>query len=167
AAPGRTWYPQSFMAPIAANEPYLSRSLEMVGATLEMIDVAGIPSSRVILLGFSQGACLATEFVARNPRRYGGLAALTGGLIGPPDGLPTYDGSLRGTPVFLGAGDPDAHVPWTRVEETAQVLREMEADITLRRYPGMPHRISEDQVEAVRVLLASLREETSGEEDIS
>ncbi|NNF29384.1 MAG: hypothetical protein HKN73_19310 [Gemmatimonadetes bacterium] len=74
---------------------------------------------------------------------------------------------MRGTPVFLGAGDPDAHVPWTRVEETAQVLREMEADITLRRYPGMPHRISEDQVEAVRVLLASLREETSGEEDIS
>lgn len=160
AATGRTWYPLSFMAPIDANEPHLSRSLGVVGATLEIINQAGIPSSRVIVLGFSQGACLASEFVARNPRRYGGLAALTGGLIGPPGGLPRYSGSLDGSAVFLGAGDPDAHVPWTRVEETAQVLGDMGARITLRRYPGVPHAIHEDQVEAVRHLLDSLQEAT-------
>ena len=156
AATGRTWYPQSFMAPIAANEPYLSRSLEVVAATLETITQSGVPASRVILLGFSQGACLASEFVARNPTRYGGLAAFTGGLIGPAGSLPAYSGSLGGTPVFLGAGDPDAHVPWTRVEETAQILRDLDARVTLRRYPGMPHSINEDQIEAARALIIAL-----------
>lgn len=167
AATGRTWYPQSFMAPIAANEPDLSRSLAVVGSTLDRVHRAGIPNSRIILLGFSQGACLATEFTARNPERYGGLAAFTGGLIGPAGGLPAYEGSLHRTPVFLGAGDPDAHVPWTRVEETAEILSEMEADVTLRRYPGMPHVISQDQIDGARALLDSLTRAVPGQEGSS
>ena len=158
AATGLTWYPHGFMSPIEANEPSLSQSLATVRSTMELIRRAGIPTSRVILLGFSQGACLAAEFMARNPERYGGLAAFTGGLIGPPGGLTAYEGSLEDTPVFLGSGDPDPHVPWSRVQETADVLRDLGGRVTLRRYPGMPHTVCEDQIIAARALLDSLSE---------
>jgi phospholipase/carboxylesterase len=117
---------------------------------------SGIPRERIVLAGFSQGACLATEFVARNPARYGGLIAYTGGLIGPPGKTFEYSGSLAGTPAFLGAGDPDPHVPWSRVEESARVLSEMGAEVVLKRYPGMPHTINQEEIEAGRKIIAAL-----------
>jgi predicted esterase len=155
-AAGRTWYPYSFLAPIPQNEPGISSGLAAIAALLETIDQAGIPTERVILLGFSQGACLSLEFSARAARRYGGVAGLSGGLIGP-DGTPRdYSGSLDGTPVFLGCSDVDPHIPAPRVIETATVLRRLEADVTMRLYPGMGHTINEDELEAVRGIMRSV-----------
>jgi phospholipase/carboxylesterase len=110
----------------------------------------------VIVAGFSQGACLATEFVTRNPTRYGGLIGFTGGVIGPPGTRFNYSGDLAGTPAFLGAGDPDPHVPWDRVEESASVLRGLGAEVTLRRYPGAPHTIVRDEIEEGRKIVLSV-----------
>ena len=147
---GQTWYPNSFLAPLATNEPWLSSALEMLGELCRTLESGGPTLERTILLGFSQGACLALEFAARNARRYGGVAALTGGLIGP-DGTPRdYQGSFLGTPVFLGSSDRDPHVPLWRVEESAQVLSRMGAHVTTRIYPGMGHTVNRDEVEAVR-----------------
>lgn len=152
-AAGATWYPHSFLAPLEQNEPYLSSALRLVESVVEGVLGAGIPSERLFLLGFSQGACLSLELVARHPRRYGGVAALTGGLIGP-DGTPRdYPGSLEGTPVFLGTSDPDPHVPLARVEESARVLERMGARVNLRTYPGMPHTINRDELDHVRALM--------------
>src|SRR5215472_172407 len=120
-AAGHTWYPNSFLAPFEKNEPWLTSALNALGRVVERAEAAGIARHKVIVAGFSQGACLATEFVARNPTRYGGLIAFTGGLIGPPGTRFTYSGDLAGTPAFLGAGDPDPHVPWERVKESASV----------------------------------------------
>ena len=116
----------------------------------------GVAIERIALLGFSQGACLATELAARHPRRYGAVMGLCGGLIGPPGTPRGYRGSLAGTKVFLGASDPDSHVPFERVEETAEVLKRMGAHVELRRYPGMPHAINEDELEACRELLRAV-----------
>lgn len=152
----QTWYPNSFLAPISNNEPWLSSALELVGSIVEKLGHAGVPTTRVVILGFSQGACLATEFVARNPKRYGGLVAFTGGLIGPMGGLPAHSGNLEGTPCFLGAGDPDPHVPWERVNESASLLRSMGAEVTLRRYPGLGHTINRDEIEEAKRILQTL-----------
>ena len=155
-AAGGTWYPQSFLAPLAMNQPYLDSALGTIETVVADLLAHGIPSERIAILGFSQGACLATEFAARHPRRYGAVMGLTGGLIGP-DGTPReYAGSLSGTPVFLGTSDPDPHVPFARVEETRDVLRRMGATAELRRYAGMPHTINEDEIEACRALLQSM-----------
>jgi predicted esterase len=108
------------------------------------------------VVGFSQGACLATEFVARNATRYGGLVAFTGGLIGPPGTKFAYSGELSGTPCFLGAGDRDPHVPWKRVEESASVLAALGAAVTLRCYPGLPHTINEDEIDHAKTILRKL-----------
>jgi predicted esterase len=156
SAAGGAWYPRSFLAPIPENEPWLSSALGVVGGLVERAARAGIPSARVIVAGFSQGACLATEFVARNAARYGGLLGFTGGLIGPPGTQFHYPGDLDGTPVFLGAGDPDPHVPWARVEESAAVLSGLGADVTARRYPGLPHTIAEDEIEEARKIVSAL-----------
>ena len=129
-----------------ANEPGRSSGLAVLESIVSELAASGIPSDRVILAGFSQGACLTLEYVARHPRRYGALAGLTGGLIGPPGSLGGYEGSLEGTPVFLGSGDPDPHVPWARVEETAEILGRLGADVELERYPGRPHTVSEDEL---------------------
>lgn len=145
-AAGNTWYPQSFLAPVEANEPGRSSGLAVLESIVSELAASGIPSDRVILAGFSQGACLTLEYVARHPRRYGAVAGLTGGLIGPPGSLGGYEGSLEGTPVFLGSGDPDPHVPWARVEETAEILGRLGADVELERYPGRPHTVSEDEL---------------------
>lgn len=153
-AAGGTWYPRSFLAPLADNEPGLSSALAVLGGLIDDLAAEGIAAERIVLAGFSQGACLALEFAARNPRRYGGVAGLTGGLIGPEGTPREYPGSLAGTPVFLGAGDPDPHVPWARVEETARVLGGMGARVTLRRYPGKPHSVNRDEIEALRAMLA-------------
>lgn len=153
---GSSWYPHSFLAPLDRNEPGLSSGLALLAELVEGLEEQGIPAERTVLLGFSQGACLTLEFAARNPRRYGGVVGLTGGLIGPPGTPRDYTGLLEGTPAFLGAGDPDPHVPWWRVEESADVLRGMGATVTLRRYPGMAHTINQQELDRVRRLVTGL-----------
>jgi len=155
-AAGYTWYPNSFLAPVAQNQPWLNSALSLLEQTVEYVMKAGISRERVALLGFSQGACLATEFVARNAARYGALIAFTGGLIGPPGTRFSYPGDLSGTPCFLGAGDPDPHVPWQRVEESASVLSALHGVVTLRRYPGLAHTINRDEIEQAKELLSPL-----------
>jgi phospholipase/carboxylesterase len=152
-AAGQVWYPQSFLSPIAQNEPWLSSALKKIG---RIVEDTGMPREKIVIAGFSQGACLATEFVARNPARYGGVIAFTGGLIGPPGTKFSYPGTLDGTPVFFGAGDRDPHVPWQRVEESSRVLSAMGAGVIAKCYPGMPHTINRDEIEHAQRLLASL-----------
>ncbi|MDX1664787.1 MAG: dienelactone hydrolase family protein [Candidatus Promineifilaceae bacterium] len=160
-----TWYPYSFLAPVAQNEPYLSSALRRLGEVLGRVEAAGIPPERIMLLGFSQGACLASEFAARHPRRYGGIVALSGGLIGPP-GIPfQHDGDFQGTPAFLGCSDVDPHIPEERVHETARILRDMNADVTARIYPGMGHTVNADELEAVRQMMDRLAEAAGEEAD--
>ena len=152
-AEGRTWYPERFLAPREANEPWLSRGLAAVGDLVEGLDDQGISPQRVLLLGFSQGACLALELAARRGLPLGGVAGLTGGLIGAPGELTGYEGDMAGTPVLLGSGDPDAHVPWSRVESSAAVFRELGARVRLERYPGLPHTINAQEIAIVRGLV--------------
>lgn len=154
AAAGGTWYPLSFLAPRERNEPGLSSGLGVLESIVRDLLQRGFPAARLVLLGFSQGACLTSEFAARHPRRYGGVLALSGGLIGPPgvtwDDL---DGSLDGTPVFLGCSDVDAHVPKERVIESEGVFRRLGARVTRRLYPGMGHLVNDDEIDAVRAVL--------------
>jgi phospholipase/carboxylesterase len=151
-----TWYPNSFLAPVEANEPGRSSGLQAIDDAIETANDAGIPTERVMLLGFSQGACLASEYVARNPRRYGGLAVLSGGVIGPEGTEMDYEGDLAGTPVFLGCSDVDPHVPEERVHETAEVFEAMAAEVTTRIYEGMGHGVNEDEIEYVSGMVAAL-----------
>ena len=151
-----TWYPYSFLSPIELNQPWLDSALNLVAETLQRAITAGIERPKIAIVGFSQGACLAMEFVARNAARYGGLVAFTGGLIGPPGARFVYSGELSGTACFLGAGDRDPHVPWKRVEETASVLSGLGAVVTLRRYPGLPHTINEDEIDHAKTILRRL-----------
>jgi phospholipase/carboxylesterase len=155
-AAGNTWYPYSFLVPLEANQPYLDSALAKVSSIVDDLIERAIPAERIAIMGFSQGACLSTEFVARNPKRYGAVIALTGGLIGPPGTPRNYPGSLAGTPVFLGTSDPDPHVPFERVRETKEVLTRMGASVELRRFPGMPHTINEDELLAARQLLENI-----------
>jgi predicted esterase len=155
-AAGRTWYPDRFTAPHRANEPWLSSALALVAALVDRISAAGIPPERQMLLGFSQGACLACDVVARHPRRWGALAAFTGGLIGPPGTRFDHPGDLAGTPVLLAAGDPDPHVHWWRVEETAEALRRQGAAVTLLRFPGLGHTLHPEAVAEARRLAEAL-----------
>ena len=155
-AAGHTWYPYSFLAPIAQNQPWLDSALTFLGTVVGRAVNAGVPHHKIALLGFSQGACLATEFVARNATRYGGLIALTGGLIGPPGTKFAYRGDLSGSPCFFGAGDPDPHVPWERVKESASVFSALGGVVTLRRYPGLSHTINADEISEARQLLTRL-----------
>jgi len=155
-AAGGAWYPYRFMEPIQRNEPYLSSALTAVGAALDRLDAAGIPADRVVLLGFSQGGCLALEYAARNGRRYGGVVGLSGGLIGPPGTRWDYPATLDGTPVFLGCSDVDFHIPKARVDESAEVFRHLGATVTERIYPGMDHTVNQDEVDWVRDLLQTL-----------
>jgi predicted esterase len=154
-AAGGTWYPYSFLAPIERNEPGITSGMRTIARVLERVESSGIPPERTMLLGFSQGACLATEYLARHARRYAGLASLSGGLIGPDDTPRDYAGSLDGTPVFLGCSDIDAHVPAARVRESADVLRGLGGEVTMRLYPGMGHVVNEDEIEHVRGMLTA------------
>ncbi|HJR62672.1 MAG TPA: hypothetical protein VJ803_03160 [Gemmatimonadaceae bacterium] len=152
-AAGGTWYPFGFMSEIEKNEPGITSGMRAIQRVLDQIAAAGIPPERTMLLGYSQGACLSTEFAARHARRYAGVACLSGGLIGP-DGTPRdYPGSLDGTPVFLGCSDVDGHIPAQRVRESAQVLRRLGGDVTMRLYPGMGHEVNDDEIAAVRAML--------------
>lgn len=150
------WYPNSFMAPIPSNEPGLASGLAVLAALVEGIAAAGIPPEQTMLLGFSQGACLALEFVARQARRYGGVAGLSGGLIGPAGTPRDYAGSLAGTPVFLGCSEVDFHIPKERVEESAVILRRLGGQVTARLYPNMGHTVNMDEIGAVLEMMAAL-----------
>jgi len=152
-AAGDSWYPYRFLAPLDANEPWLSSGLARIGEVLAEIERAGLSADRVVLLGFSQGACLALEFAARNPRRYGGVVGLSGGLIGPPGTARDAAGSLAGTPVFLGCSDRDPHIPLASVEETAALLTRLVGAVEKRIYPGLGHTVNEDELGWVRDLL--------------
>ena len=151
-----TWYPNRFLVPLEDNEPWLSSALSFVGDVFHRIIDAGIPSERIILLGFSQGACLTLEFAARNARRYGGIIGLSGALIGPDDAPRDYAGSLDGTPVFLGCSDVDFHVPKERVNHTAEVLRKLGGGVTKRLYPNLDHSVNQDEIDFVRGMMEML-----------
>ena len=153
-APGQTWYPYSFLAPRQQNEPYLSSALKQVEAALAKATSAGLAISQIALCGFSQGACLATEFVARHPQRYAGLLAFTGGLIGPLEEPISLTGDLAGTPVLLSSGDPDPHVPWKRVQQSGELLTGIGGQVMLQRFPGRPHTILPEEIEQGKKLLS-------------
>ena len=155
-APGNQWYPNRFMTPLAGNEPYLSAALAVVDGLVEQLGQAGIPPEKIVLAGFSQGACLALEYAGRNARRYGGVIGFSGGLIGPPGTAWDFGGSLDGTPVFLGCSDVDFHIPAVRVEETAETLRRLGGDVTMRLYPGMDHTIVEDELVFARGMIEGM-----------
>lgn len=153
-AAGYQWYPNRFIMPVATNEPYLSSALQLVDEIVTSVVKTGIPRENVILLGFSQGACLAVEYTARHPQRYGGVAGLSGGLIG--DVLGTYSGSMAGTPVFLGCSDKDFHIPAERVIESAVVFRDLGASVTEKLYPNMGHTVNDDELAIVTQIMASI-----------
>jgi phospholipase/carboxylesterase len=155
-APRSTWYPHSFMAPFVQNEPALSNALAAVASAVADLAGQGFPPERLVLLGFSQGGCLALEYAARNAQQYGGVVGLSAGLIGPPGTPRSYFGSMAGTPVFIGCSDVDFHIPLERVHESTEVLRRIGADVTERIYPGMGHTIDDDEVKHVRGILAGL-----------
>jgi predicted esterase len=153
SAANHTWYPSSFLAPIKQNEPGISSGLKVLQGLIDTLATHGIPPERVVILGFSQGACLSLEFAARHARRYAGVIGLSGGLIGPPGTPRAYEGTLDSTPVFLGCSDIDPHIPLERVHESADVFRQLGALVDERIYPRMGHTVNEDELEAIRTLL--------------
>ena len=146
-ATNNTWYPYSFMAPASQNEPWLTSSLNLIKDLVNEITEKGITSENIYFLGFSQGACLTLEFVARNAAKYGGVVAFTGGLIGDSIHLENYTGDFNKTPIFIGSSNPDPHVPVQRVYETAKVLKNMNATVTQKLYNDMGHTISQDEID--------------------
>lgn len=168
-AQGRTWYPHSFLAPLGVNAPHLPSALQAASDVLEALSDGGIPPEKTVLLGFSQGACLALEVAARDARRYGGVLAFSGGLIGngeqdaepPEDKTFDYSGSMAGTPVFVGCAERDPHVPIRRIKQTAKAFERLGADVTARIYPGSNHSINDDEIQFARGLLAELTSESS------
>lgn len=151
-----TWYPNSFLAPKEQNQPGISSGLQAIYDEIQSLNDAGIATNRIVLLGFSQGACLSSEFAARHPQRYGGLAILSGGLIGPEVSPDNYSGSFEGTPVFMGCSDFDPHIPQERVTETVEILEGLGADVTKKIYPGMGHTVNEDEIEHVKDMIDNL-----------
>lgn len=158
-AAGNTWYPFSFLEPVERNEPALSSALTVLADLVAQVEAAGIPAQRIVLGGFSQGACLTSEFVARNPRRYGGLLALSGGVIGPLDSPRTRvapgRGSVEGMPVLIGCSDVDPHIPLARVQETADVFSDLGGNVRLHVYPGMGHVINQDEIDRAREIVCA------------
>lgn len=152
-ATNHTWYPFSFMVPPAQNEPWLSSALSLLKEQVADLNAAGFTSENIYFAGFSQGACLTLEFVARNATKFGGVAAFTGGLIGDKIYSENYHGDFRNTPIFVGTSDPDPHVPVERVHATVSVLREMNASVTEKVYPNMGHTINEDEIKTVNAII--------------
>ena len=153
-AAGHSWYPYSFLQAIAKNEPGITSGLTKIATIIASLEQQGVAADRVVLLGFSQGACLALEFAARYARRYGGIVGLSGGVIGPPGTPRDYAGTLEGTPAFLGCSDIDPHIPVARVHETAEVLTRLGAAVDERIYPGMGHLVNADEIAAVNAILS-------------
>jgi len=152
-ATNNSWYPHSFLAEPAQNEPWLSSALEILSNLLEDIKSKGIASENIYFTGFSQGACLTAEFITRNASRFGGIALFTGGVIGDKIYAENYKGDFAGTPVFIGTGNPDAHVPVERVNETAKIMEKMNAAVTVKVYVNRPHSISQDEIETANKLI--------------
>ncbi len=161
AAAGRTWYPLSFMADIDANEPGISSGIAAIATLLARIEASGVDATRVVLCGFSQGACLISEFAIRHARRFGGVLVFSGGAIGPVGTTWEFGGDFAGTPVFFGCSDVDAHVPATRVRETADVFTRMGANVTTRIYPAMGHLVSDDEIAHAQSVLDTVGLHTS------
>lgn len=153
-AHNHTWYPRSFLAPKEQNQPGISSGIQVLYDVLKDITAVGIPGETIMLLGFSQGACLAAEFAARHPQRLGGVVAFSGGLIGPDIDESNYTGSMEQTPVFLGCSDMDPHIPKKRVDKTEEIFGKLNANVTKRIYEGMGHTINEDEIKAVRGMMA-------------
>jgi predicted esterase len=153
-AAGNTWYPYSFLSPVQQNEPGITSGLRVIERLIDEVGKQGVETDRIVLMGFSQGACLSLEYAARHARRYHGVVGLSGGLIGPPGTRRSYQGGFDGMSVFLGCSDVDPHIPLERVHETTQVFRTMGAKVDERIYPGMGHTVSSDELEAVNALLA-------------
>ena len=153
-APGNTWYPYRFIEPVAKNEPFLSASLMQVGNIIAQLQISGLKPEQIMLLGFSQGACLALEYAARHAARYRGVAALSGGLIGAQLNPGNYTGDFNGTPFFLGCSDRDMHIPLERVKASTALLGQLGAAVTERIYPGLGHTINADEIEHVRQMLS-------------
>jgi predicted esterase len=154
-AAGNAWYPNPFTASLESNEPYLSSALETIETLLARVEET-VPAQRVILLGFSQGACLTLEFAARHARRYGGVVGLSGGLIGPDGTARDYPGDFEGTPAFLGCSDVDPHIRKDRVLEAGDVYKRMGAQLDVRLYPGMGHTVNQDEIDAVREIVEAI-----------
>lgn len=152
-ARGNSWYPYSFLAPPAQNEPYLSSALQVLKELVDDVKASGIPSENIFILGFSQGACLTLEFAARHAAKYGGVVGLTGGLIGDKVYADHYKGDFQGTPVFLGTSHPDPHVPVDRVHATAELLKQLNASVTEQVYENMGHTISQHEIDTVNRLI--------------
>ncbi len=152
-AAGNTWYPLSFLSPLEANQPWLDSALRRLDEVVAAIRDEGVPEESLVLMGFSQGACLALEYACRHARRFGGLVGLSGGVIGPEVERERYSGSLEGTPAFLGCSDVDPHIPLERVHATTEVLRGLGAEVDERIYPGMGHLVNEDELRAAEELL--------------
>ncbi|PKB18813.1 alpha/beta hydrolase [Flavobacterium sp. 5] len=152
-AENRTWYPYSFLVPIEENEPSFSKSLDAIHQTVVAIQQNGIEKENIYFLGFSQGACLALEFTARNAAKYGGVVAFTGGLIGDKVYQDHYAGNFGNTPIFIGTSDPDFHVPVERVNETEALLQKMGASVTKKIYDNMGHTISQDEIDWANKLI--------------
>ena len=155
-ASGNTWYPNRFLAPLAQNEPHLTSALGVVSSLVEEVNNGGLGFEKIVLLGFSQGACLSLEFAARNPRRYGGVVGLSGALIGPPGTPRGMKGSLAGTPVYLGCSDRDPHIPLSSVEEAAEVFAKLGARVTKSIFAGMGHTVNAEEMAVVRALVRDL-----------
>lgn len=145
-ATNNTWYPYSFLAPPSQNEPWLTSALDLLKGLVNELKGNGFQTDNIYFLGFSQGACLALEFVTRNAAKYGGVVAFTGGLIGDKIYNENYSGDFEGTPIFIGTGNPDAHVPVERVHETANILKKMKAEVIEKVYDNRGHTISQDEI---------------------
>jgi predicted esterase len=156
AAAGGTWYPLSFLSEVRRNEPGISSGVAVIHGLVERAIERGVPSARVMLLGFSQGACLTATAALRRPDRYGGVVVYSGGLIGPSGTTWGAQGNFAGTPVFLGCSDVDTHIPKRRVDETAAVFTRVGATVTERIYPGLGHTVNEDELAFTRDLMAAV-----------
>ena len=152
-ASGQTWYPYSFLAPRDQNQPGIDSGLQAIEDIIEKLNNQGISSENIFLLGFSQGACLASEFAVRNPDKYAGVIALSGGIIGNEINIDEYTGNLKGTPLFMGCSDIDAHIPVQRLDETEKVFEKLGASVQKNIYPGMGHLVNEDEIQHINKLI--------------
>ena len=158
-ASNHTWYPYSFLAPREKNQPGIRSGLQVIHDLIQKVEDSGIAARKIVLLGFSQGGCLATEYAARHPSRLGGVVAFSGGLIGDEVDPASYEGSLEETPVFLGCSDVDPHIPKERVDLTEEVFDRLNGDVTKRIYKGMAHTVNDDEIQFVRGMMARLLDE--------
>lgn len=156
-ASGHTWYPQSFLAPKEQNQPSINSGLQAIYDQIQTLNESGIPTEKIILLGFSQGACLSSEFAARHPQRFGGIVVFSGGLIGDEINPENYEGSFANTPIFMGCSNRDPHIPQERVDETEHVFRQLGANVTKKIYKGMGHTVNQDEIEHVQQMITSLK----------